>query len=415
MFDYLVVADDYTGAVEIAAKFMNGGYRSAVTLDPGSLGTMRDYPVVALDTETFSLPPERAARRIGDAARNFLPWKDSTTFFKRIEPALRGNVGAEVRTLAQELGFDYIVAASIFSYNRKSVEEGTIHLDRQEPMSPLTVTTVKSASSAATAKLLRDAGLDPVEVLREDIRAGRTSDILGQPGCYCFDAENDEDLRMIVRGVLKVHSSKEVLWVGSVGLANALATAPRPFVFVVGTAHPRSVRQARQLIDQGYAEVIPVVIPSAGAGPDGQRAKDIRTRAVDQAESLLRCGQSILLAATSEDGRFIRGEYPNGDAAGFLDLMADTARAIMGRAKIGGLCVTGGNCAVRIVQRAKAENIVLEREIQEGITLLHLAGGPFDGLPVISKSGSLGGERALMHCMEYFQNLGEEAGSMPWL
>ena len=29
MFDYMVVADDYTGAVETAAKFMNGGYRAA--------------------------------------------------------------------------------------------------------------------------------------------------------------------------------------------------------------------------------------------------------------------------------------------------------------------------------------------------------------------------------------------------
>ena len=66
MFDYVVVADDYTGAVETAAKFMNGGYRAAVTLDSGSLGSLRKYSVVAVDTETFFYSPERAGNKIGN-------------------------------------------------------------------------------------------------------------------------------------------------------------------------------------------------------------------------------------------------------------------------------------------------------------------------------------------------------------
>ncbi len=411
MFDYVVVADDYTGAVETAAKFMSGGYRTAVTLDPGSLGSLRKYSVVALDTETFFDSPERAAQKLENVTRDLLPWKDSTVFFKRIEPGLRGNVGPEVRVMAQELGFDTIVVATAFSRSRKAIEEGTVYLDRQERMSPLTVTTFQSASSAATTELLAQAGLHPREVLRDQIREGKTAEILQNKGCYCFDAENDEDLRMIVRGALKARPAKDVLWVGSVGLAEALARAARPFVFVVGTAHPRSVRQARQLMENGFVQ--PVRVSTAGLGTD--QADQHRVRAADEAEPLLRCGQSILLAATTEDKRFVRGDYPNGNIDGFMDLMADTVREIMGRTKIGGLCVTGGDCAVRIAQRVKAENLALEREIQEGITLLSLSGGPFDGLPMISKSGSLGGERALVHCMEYFLHRNENADNSPWM
>lgn len=411
MFDYVVVADDYTGAVETAAKFMNGGYRSAVTLDPGSLGSLRNYSVVALDTETFFHTPERAGGKLGNVARDLLPWKDSTVFFKRIEPGLRGNVGPEVSVMARELGFDTVVVVSAFSRSRRAIEEGTVYLDKQERMSSLTVTTSQSASSAATAALLAQAGMSPREVLRDQIRAGKTTEIVSEKGCYCFDAENDEDLRMIVRGVLKARPAKEVLWVGSVGLAEALATAPKPFVFVVGTAHPRSVRQARQLLDSGAVQAVRV--STAGLGTD--RAAEARVRAADEAEPLLRCGQSVLLIATAEDKRFLRGEYPNGDIDGFMDLMADTVREIMARTRIGGLCVTGGDCAVRITQRVKAENVALEREIQEGITLLSLSGGPFDGLPLISKSGSLGGERALVHCMEYFLHRNETENTLPWM
>ena len=57
---------------------------------------------------------------------------------------------------------------------------------------------------------------------------------------------------------------------------------------------------------------------------------------------------------------------------------------------------------MRIVDKAKAESVTLIEEIQEGITFSRLSGGTFDGLPLISKSGALGGERALVHCMEYF-------------
>lgn len=411
MFDYVIIADDYTGAVEIAAKFMNGGYNAAVTLDPGSMGALRKYSAVALDMETFFLSPERAAQRVENVARDLLPWKESAAFFKRIEPGLRGNVGPELRAAADTLKFDCIVVASAFSRSRKAVEEGTLHLDRQEPMSPQTATTAHPASSAAVAKLLRESGMDPREVSREEIRTQRTAEVVAQNGCYCFDAENDEDLRLIVSGVLKARSVKDVLWVGSIGLANALATAPKSFIFVVGTAHPRSLRQARQLVDQGYVKTIPVSI----AGLNGDLAEAMLPLTAELADPLLRCGQSILLVAQDEEGRFIRGHYPNEDVAGFLDLMANTTREIMGHARIGGLCVAGGDCAARIAQRARAENVALEREIQEGITLTTLVGGPFDGLPLITKSGSLGGESALVHCMEFFIHRSEGRSGLPWM
>ena len=128
MFDYVIIADDYTGAVEIAAKFMNGGYNAAVTLDPGSMGALRKYSAVALDMETFFLAPERAAQRVENVARDLLPWKESAAFFKRIEPGLQNNVSPELRAAADTLKFDCIVVASAFSRSRKAVEEGTLHL-----------------------------------------------------------------------------------------------------------------------------------------------------------------------------------------------------------------------------------------------------------------------------------------------
>ena len=422
MFEYVIVADDYTGATETAVKFMNGGYKSSITLDPGSLGSMRNYSAVALDTETFFSTPEEAEKKLINVARDLLPWKNSTVFFKRIEPGLRGNVGPEIRAMAQQLNFDYVVVVPAFSRGRRAMEEGTVYLDTQERMSPLTVTTYKSATLDATAETLRRVGLQTTEVTIDDIRDGKVSDIVEKKGYFCFDAETDEDLKMIVKGVLKVTPAKNVLWVGAMGLAEALALSPKPFIVVVGTAHPRSIRQARQLLD--HAMAFPVQLDAGtlkeaalkeGSPRDENNtsaAEAERMRVADEAETLLRCGQSVLLAATVNN-RFVRGSYPDDDIDSFLGFIAETVREIMGRVKIGGLCITGGDCAVRIVQKAKAESVVLIEEIQEGITLSELSGGSFDGLPMITKSGSLGGERALVHCMEYFLHDTRSRG--PWI
>ncbi|MDR2180119.1 MAG: four-carbon acid sugar kinase family protein [Synergistaceae bacterium] len=408
MFEYVIVADDYTGAAETASKFINGGYRSSVTLDPGSLGSMQHFTVVALDTETFFDTPEEAEKKLTNVARNLLPWKNSTVFFKRVEPSLRGNVASEIRAMARELGFEYVVVVPALSRGRRFIEEGTVYLDTQEHNIPSSIATEgKSATLDTTAETLREGGFEPIKVTLEEIRGGKVPEIVGRKagkkiakkGCFCFDAETDEDLKAIVRGVLNVTPAKNVLWVGAMGLAEALAMTPKPFIVVVGTPHPRSIRQARQLLE--HAMVYPVQL-DVGVLEGGDAVIDAeRTRVAEEAENLLRCGQSILLAGTVE-GRFVRDTYPDGDIDGFLGFLAETVRDIMGRVKIGGLCVTGGDCTVRIVQKAKAESVVLLEEIQEGITLSRLSGGSFDGLPMITKSGALGGERALVHCMEYF-------------
>ena len=399
MFEYVIVADDYTGAVETASKFANGGYRAVIALDSDSLGVSRNCEVVALNTETILSPPGEAERRLFVVARSLLPWKGSAVFFKRVDAALRGNVGLEVRTIAHELKLELIVAAPGLSRGRRALEEGMTYMEPQGAPPPEEAERRESASLTATAEALRREGLHPVEVGLDDIRNRKVAEFAARKGCLCFDAEVDEDFKAVVQGVLQTAQAKNVLWVGNVGLAEALAMTPRPFVVVVGTAHPRSIRQARQLLDHAAAHPVQI---DAGTLRDGASfgLEAERNRVVEEAENLLRCGQPVLLAA-AVDGRFVQGGYPGGNLDGFLSFIADTVRDIMGRVRIGGLFVTGGDCAARIARKARAESVSVVEEIQEGITLSRLNGGPFHDLPLVTKSGALGGDRALLHCMEF--------------
>jgi uncharacterized protein YgbK (DUF1537 family) len=361
---------------------------------------MQRFTVVALDTETFFRSPKEAGEKLANVARDLLPWKNNTVFFKRVDPALRGNVGPEICAVARELDFEYVVLA--LSCDRGLIEEGTAYLDTQEHVSSPAVTRCRPATLKVAAETLRKEGFDPTEVSLEDIRNGKVSEIIKKKGCFCFDSETDKDLKAIVRGVLNVTPAKSVLWVGTTGLAKTLAMS-KPFIVAIGTPHPRSIRQARRLL--AHAMACPVQLDAGVLKSSGDSAIDAeRKRVVEEAEILLRCGHSILLVATVS-GRFVCGSYPNDDIDGFLDFIAEIVRDIIGRVKIGGLCVTGGNCTMRIVQKAQAENLILEEEVQEGIMLSQLSGGPFDGLSLITKSGALGGEGALVYCMECFMQI----------
>ena len=63
-------------------------------------------------------------------------------------------------------------------------------------------------------------------------------------------------------------------------------------------------------------KTLTIGVSAEGFGTD--RTAEARVRAADEAEPLLRCGQSILLIATTEEKRFLRGEYPNGDIEEFI-------------------------------------------------------------------------------------------------
>ncbi|MCL2768117.1 MAG: hypothetical protein FWE49_05285, partial [Synergistaceae bacterium] len=201
-----------------------------------------------------------------------------------------------------------------------------------------------------------------------------------------------------------VISTRDVLWVGSVGLADKLATLQNPILTILGSVHHISIRQARQLAGLGVVSTIQVEVDEWRENPQKQREL-----AVSRAEAELRRGQNVLLAMVNNK-RFISGEYPSDDMNGFLNFLADVSWDILGRVKIGGVCVTGGNCAVRLVQKAKANGIRLIKEVQEGITLVQFNDGPFESLLMITKSGGFGGERALIHSIEYL--LDKKLGSV---
>lgn len=96
----IVLADDLTGAAEIAAIAHQAGLRAVVHTVPPA-GDV-DADVIVCDTNTRHLPPPRAARVVSSIVTG-LKQRPHAAFFKKIDSVLRGPVLAEVTACARAL------------------------------------------------------------------------------------------------------------------------------------------------------------------------------------------------------------------------------------------------------------------------------------------------------------------------
>ena len=215
-----IVADDLTGAADAAAPFAARGLRTVVAL---SLDAVIEADVVAIDTDSREAPaPDRVA-----AAFRALP---AEMLVKKIDSTLRGHLAVEIDAALEETRAEAVVAPA-FPAMRRVIRGGRLLVDGRD-----------------------------------------VSDAAQRCGREVCDAETEDDLAAIVRERL----GRRVLWVGSAGLADALAasfpagpppTFPvgSPVLLVAGSPSPVTRDQVRVIEEAGVAMARAPARPSRAA------------------------------------------------------------------------------------------------------------------------------------------------------
>jgi uncharacterized protein YgbK (DUF1537 family) len=193
------------------------------------------------------------------------------------------------------------------------------------------------------------------------------------------DAVCDGDLDKVVAAGLA--SSRRLLWAGSAGLASALAGAMSPeatcssdlpksaagVLFCIGSDHPVTVAQQHRLLSARRSLL---------AHPEQVTGECLA--------SALARGDHVVL-------RLPRGRVA---PAALRELLAD--------ARPSALVLSGGDTASLVCEAIDAALIELRLEVATGIPAGILAGGIFEGLPVVTKSGGFGAVDDLMKVADYF-------------
>ena len=362
-----VLADDLTSALDGAAPFAARLLAARVVLDASAVDSA-GVVVISVDLDSRFLDPVMAEERFAAAAA-CLP--GARVLYKTVDSTLRGNIGAEIRGALRGSRRRRAVVAPAFpaagriTLGGRQLVDG-VPLERtpfaDDPRTPVT--------SSRVADLL--VGLDPTSF-------------------EMHDAAHDRDLDSLVSSL---GLGPDLLWVGSPGLAGALARAvegpsggvtfpardpAERVLVVVGSMHSVNVAQVERL---------------AGAG-----AALVRL----DAGSLHPAWVAAAVSRAFGSARTVCLLIPQAPCPGGADASAQLAQGL-GAAVAGcatsfdGLVATGGDTARRIVDALGASALDLAGEIEPGVPLGVLR-GPDRSIPFATKAGGFGHPDTLLACV----------------
>ena len=283
MTAFAAIADDLTGACDVAAELAVAGRRVRVVVEPGG-AVASDDAITIVNTQSRSLRPDDAAARV----RNALHDRTAPLLLKKIDTALRGHLGAELDAACDVLGAPAFILAAIPSAGRvtrdgcqwfggRPLAETEFARDPEGPGAISSISEVVARESRRRAAIVsravvRTGGL-AAEVAR---RRDEGIDV------FVMDAETDDDVRMAVEAILALPTP--VCLAGSIALAAALTASlaaadmrpyvdpgplPMPALVVSGSLHSRARAQVDAVVAAGNAVAVPLPAGDADAATRG--------------------------------------------------------------------------------------------------------------------------------------------------
>lgn len=257
----LIIADDFTGALDTGVQFAARGAGTCVITDPAYDFSRAgaEVQVLVLDAETRHLPPEEAYKTVFRAVRE-AGAAGFTHIYKKTDSALRGNIGAELAAALDGAGAESLAfLPALPKMNR--VTRGGVHyiggvpvaesVFGRDPFEPVTASSVEEIIAAQSDKAVVLHGL------------GKEAE--ARPGIQVYDAETEGDLTEIG---LRLGREGLRLSAGCAGFASVLAellelggTPPErprllPALFVAcGSVNPVTLRQMEEAEKAGFPRV----------------------------------------------------------------------------------------------------------------------------------------------------------------
>lgn len=127
--EMLVLADDFTGALDTGIQFRKFGAGTKVTADPDyEFSASEDAQVLVIDTETRHQTKEKAEEIVRRIVRRAVE-AGIRRIYKKTDSALRGNVGAELEAVLTASGAERIHFIPAFPTMNRIVEDGILYID----------------------------------------------------------------------------------------------------------------------------------------------------------------------------------------------------------------------------------------------------------------------------------------------
>ena len=400
----LIIADDFTGALDTGVQFAACGIPTRVVVDPEIDFASIHAKVLVVDTETRHLPAGQAYEIVSKLTRRACA-AGVSFIYKKTDSALRGNIGAELAAVLKASGRKQLPFLPAFPQMNRLTQNGVHYIDGapvtespfgKDPFEPVRHSAVASLIASQT-----DLPAKSYPALNDHESAP------DEAGILIFDAASVEDLARTGRQL--AHRNLLAVSAGCAGFGAVLpellgiekgepAKLPRldsRLLIVCGSVNPITVAQMDWAQKAGFARLrlTPEQKLTPGYWQTGEGQKQLAL--IDE---MLAANPYCIIETNDEGGNQLTADY-----AARLGIDLETLRqrisgslgnlvgGIFASPHLGTLLMTGGDTLLQCMNCVGVSQLEPICEMEKGVVL---AGCPYKGGPrrIITKSGGFGQE-----------------------
>jgi len=426
-----IIADDLTGSNDTGVQFAKHGLATVVGLDAaGDECLFRAAEVVVVNTDSRWSRPSEAYDRV-KAAAELLKAAGVQAVYKKVDSAIRGNIGAEVDAVMDAYNCRVAFVAPAYPANNRITVNGH-QLLRNKPLSetemaadllsPVVESHVPTLLAEQSRRRIGHVELRTVSMGVSSLCAALECGVARGEEIIVIDAVSSEDLRNIAQAITALDCVSVA--VGSAGLAAELPASlglvrhrpkcvernPRSGVVVVnGSISPVARDQVQHASESLNVSIVGIDVNSIVAAPGRHRKsiqEDVR-RALAQLEDGRDIAICLLPGATAE--RVSESDQQPSierteSSRKIVRHLGSVVAAILASHSPLGLILTGGDTALSVCTSMGASGIALNDEIVPGVPVGHLIGGLEPGLAIVTKAGSFGEVDTISRVVRYLRS-----------
>ena len=408
MLRLLIIADDFTGALDTGVQFAACGISTNVVVGQTAELARCKSTVLVVDTETRHLPAMSAAAAIKTLTCRAVE-AGVPCIYKKTDSALRGNIGAELAALLQASGARQLPFLPAFPQIGRTTENG-IHYINGAPVneSPFGADPFEPVRCARVVDLIHL----QTETSAAGSRALHEGDVPPQNnGIIVFDASSAEDLQ--ATGKVLFQNGTPAVLAGCAGFAAFLPQLlglsdeaqrkvpqldPRLLV-LCGSVNPITLRQMDVAEKAGFARLR--LTPRQKLEPGFWESSDGKA-ALAEIEKMLASNPHCIIETNDAGSNQLTADYAaargidlNGLRVSIASSVGHMFGALFGSPNLGTLLLTGGDTLLQCMNCVGVQELEPVCELEKGVVLAHFT---YKGCTryVITKSGGFGQESLLV-------------------
>lgn len=413
MVKLLIIADDFTGALDTGVQFAASGAETRVVTNTDYNFDNAESPVqvLVLDAETRHLRPEKAYEVVFGITKR--AYESGIPFiYKKTDSALRGNIGSELKAVLDAAKQNSLHFLPAFPKMNRITKEGIHYIDAvpvhesvfgKDPFEPVTCSYIPDMIRPDMIK-------PPVPVTV----VSAMKDWAGRPGIMVYDASTDEEL--LETGRFLLEKGELHIMAGCAGFAAVLPSLlgltgrkqkrevlEKRFLVACGSVNPITVSQLDYAERNGFRRIR--LTP-----PQKLSENYYRTEAgkADLREWKKVCGSEDCCIIDTNDlpGGSDTLDYARENGITLEDLrvristtLGYIVKELVNMGTDSTLLITGGDCLVGFMEHIGCDEITPVCEMAPGTVLSRIEGNG-RRMNVISKSGGFGTETLLVELAE---------------